>query len=107
MNPDSVGRNKNGSLDLGLMQINTVWLNDLARYGISKTQLMDSCTSIYVGAWIMSKNIRNYGYTWRAIGAYNSKNPLIGFQYAKKVYDVHHRLTGLPTVYVSAVSASN
>lgn len=100
MNPVAIGRNKNGSLDLGVMQINTIWLNELARYGISKEQLLDGCTSIYVGAWIMSKNIRSYGYTWRAIGAYNSRNPAIGIAYAQKVYDVHRRITGLPTTYM-------
>lgn len=99
MDPSQVGKNKNGSFDMGLMQINTIWLPELAKYGIQKKQLMDSCTSIYVGAWIMSKNIRTYGYTWRAIGAYNSGNPSIGYPYAQKVYATHRKLTGLPTAY--------
>ena len=99
MNPKVIGRNKNGSLDLGMMQINTIWLNDLARYGINSTQLMDGCTSVYVGAWILAKNFRTYGNTWRAIGAYNSGTPAIGYNYAKKVYATHHKLTGVPTTY--------
>jgi soluble lytic murein transglycosylase-like protein len=99
MNPQSVGKNKNGSLDLGMMQINTIWLQDLGKYGIKQEQLMDGCTSIYIGAWIMAKNFKNYGYTWRAIGAYNSANPGIGYKYAQKVYDVHRRITGMPTIY--------
>lgn len=101
MDPSQVGKNKNGTLDLGLMQINTIWLPELAKYGIQKHQLMDSCTSIYVGAWIMSKNMRTYGYTWRAIGAYNSGNPSIGYNYAQKVYATHRKLTGLPTAYAA------
>lgn len=100
MNPKALGHNKNGSLDLGMMQINTIWLGSLGRYGITSQQLMDGCTSVYVGAWILSKNFRTYGNTWRAIGAYNSGNPAIGYNYARKVYATHHKLTGLPTTYL-------
>lgn len=99
MRPSQIGKNKNGTLDLGMMQINTIWLPQLARYGISREQLLDGCTSIYVGAWIMSKNIRSMGYNWRAIGAYNSRTPSIGYRYALKVYEAHSRFTGMPTIY--------
>lgn len=99
MNPKSIGRNRNGSMDLGLMQINTIWLAELRKYGIRREQLMDGCASIYIGAWIMSKNFKTYGYTWRAIGAYNSGTPSIGYKYAQKVYAVHRDITGMPTVY--------
>lgn len=107
MNPRQIGRNKNGSLDLGMMQINTIWLNELGRYGITSQHLMDGCTSVYVGAWIMSKNFRTYGHTWRAIGAYNSGTPAIGYNYARKVYATHHKLTGLPTTYVDLAGAQS
>lgn len=96
-NPNAVNRNKNGSVDLGAMQINTIWLKELQKYGITERHLMDGCTSVYVGAWILSKSIKRYGYTWRAIGAYNSATPSIGFKYAKKVYAAHQRITGLPS----------
>lgn len=94
---NAVNRNKNGSLDLGAMQINTIWLKELQKYGITERHLMDGCTSVYVGAWILAKSIKRYGYTWRAIGAYNSATPSIGFKYAKKVYAAHHRITGVPS----------
>ena len=97
---NSIGKNKNGSLDLGLMQINTLWLPTLAKHGISAQQLFDPCTSMYVGAWILAKNIRTYGYTWRAIGAYNSSDLAKGMRYAQKVYQVHARFTGVPIQYV-------
>ena len=99
MNPNEIGKNKNGSLDLGMMQINTIWLPELAKYGIKRENLMDGCTSIYIGAWILAKNFKTYGYTWRAIGAYNSANLDIGYKYAQKVYDTHRRITGMPTIY--------
>ena len=101
---DQIGRNRNGSFDLGLMQINTIWLPKLKSYGIGPNQLMDGCTSIYVGAWIMAQNIRSMGYTWQAIGAYNSRTPSIGFKYAQRVYDAHRRITGVPTAYYAPIA---
>lgn len=93
-NPNAYNGNKNGSYDLGMMQINSIWFPRLRKMGISQEMLKDACTSTYVGAWILSHNIKRYGYTWRAIGAYNSANPVIGLKYAKKVYAAHAQLTG-------------
>lgn len=85
MNPKAINRNKNGSADRGLMQINDVWLPTLAKFGIQTNDLYDPCVSAYVGAWILAHSIKTHGATWRAVGAYNSpteKNRLI---YAEKV----------------------
>lgn len=94
---NAVNRNTNGSVDLGAMQINTIWLKELRQYGITERHLMDGCTSVYVGAWILAKSIKRFGYNWRAIGAYNSAKPSLGFKYAKKVYAAHRQITGLPS----------
>ncbi len=99
-NPSAAGKNKNGTMDLGLMQINSIWLPELRKHGITKAHLLDGCSSVYIGAWILAKNIRQYGYTWKAIGAYNSRTPSIGLRYAKKVYETHRAMTGIPTQYV-------
>ena len=93
-NPNATNTNKNGSTDIGMMQINTIWLPQLKKMGISREMLKDACTSTYVGAWILSQNIKRFGYTWRAIGAYNSATPKIGYKYAKKVYAAHNKFTG-------------
>lgn len=98
LNPQAIGKNRNGSLDLGLMQINTIWLPELAKYQIKPESLIDGCTSVYVGAWILAKNIQRYGYTWQAIGAYNSGTPSIGYRYAQRVYEAHRRVTGISSV---------
>lgn len=87
-NPVAINRNKNGSYDIGVMQINSSWLSELSKFGVTSTSLRDPCTSIYVGAWILSKGIRKHGNTWRAIGTYNSGNREIGTRYAQKVYRV-------------------
>lgn len=85
MNPKAVGRNSNGSSDTGLMQINDWWLPTLSKFGIKKTDLLDACTSAYVGAWILAKSIQQHGLTWRAVGAYNSPTPKNQLIYAEKV----------------------
>lgn len=63
---------RTGSRDIGLMQINTVWLPTLRQYGIGLKELRDPCTNIEVGAWILSDLVQRYGNSWTAVGAYNA-----------------------------------
>lgn len=86
LNPSAINRNKNGSYDIGLMQINSAWLPALRKYGISEQQLYQPCVSIHVGAWILAQNMRRLGNSWEAVGAYNARNPARRVQYARKVY---------------------
>jgi soluble lytic murein transglycosylase-like protein len=70
-NTNAVGRNINGTMDTGLMQINSGWLPTLAGYGITRASLKDGCTNLKIGAWILSNNARQFGWNWEAVGAYN------------------------------------
>jgi soluble lytic murein transglycosylase-like protein len=85
LNPLAVGRNRNGSRDIGLMQINSAWLPTLAAYGISERDLFHPCTSIHVGAWLLAHNFHHLGYTWEAVGAYNAASPSLRRAYIDKV----------------------
>ncbi|MGU7816467.1 transglycosylase SLT domain-containing protein [Burkholderia sp. AW49-1] len=96
MNPNAVNTNTNGTVDIGLMQINSTWLPTLAREGISRESLFDACTNAYVGAWILSQNIRQLGANWNAIGAYNSASPDKRLAYARKVYDAIRTMPDSP-----------
>lgn len=67
------------------MQINSVYLTALARYGISKAMLMEACTNISVAAWHLRQKINKYGNTWTAVGAYHSEARKERDQYAMKI----------------------
>ncbi|VVD88253.1 invasion protein IagB [Pandoraea aquatica] len=71
MNASNV--NRNGTRDIGLMQINSIHLPTLSRYGVTERRLHeDACASIITGAWILAGFVRQYGYGWEAVGAYNA-----------------------------------
>jgi len=85
LDPLAIGRNRDGSRDIGLMQINSAWLPTLAKYGISERDLFHPCISIHVGAWVLARNFHRLGYTWDAVGAYNAMSPGLRRAYAEKV----------------------
>lgn len=98
-NPKLISKpNRNGTYDIGLMQVNSVHLPRLREYGIDKSTLLDGCASTYIGAWILSEKIKRYGYTWKAIAAYNvgSLNTpgreSTGRKYAQRVYSNYNKL---------------
>ena len=91
--------NRNGSIDTGLMQINSVHWPTLRRYGIEPSALKNACASTYIAAWVLASTQRRYGNSWEAIAAYNvgsvdtperRRNGLI---YARKVYAAYESLT--------------
>jgi soluble lytic murein transglycosylase-like protein len=92
MHANAINRNRDGSYDLGLMQINTSWLPVLATKGISAQQLMNGCVNGYVGAWILRSNIERFGYTWKAVGAYNASSVDKQLRYANNIYEVWQSL---------------
>ena len=71
------------------MQVNSGWFEKLEVYGIAPSDLMNACTNIHVGAWILSQNIKMFGHSWQAIGAYNAgvgDNELGRRKYAQLIY---------------------
>lgn len=84
-NPHALNRNKDGSFDIGHMQINSRWLPKLSHFGISLDQLWDPCTNTHVGAWILAQSVQRIGYSWTAVGAYNAGSPENRDRYARKI----------------------
>ena len=85
LNPRAVNTNRNGSVDMGLMQINSQWLGVLRRHGISARDLWDPCVNVLVGAWILANNFARMGFNAQALGAYNSSEPAQRERYARQV----------------------
>ncbi len=80
--------NKNGSEDIGLMQINSVWLPVLSKYGIRRSDLLDNpCVNAAVGSWILRKYFIRTGNWVDALSAYNAgpRRISLGRKYALKV----------------------
>ncbi|AUT46406.1 lytic transglycosylase domain-containing protein [Achromobacter sp. AONIH1] len=95
----AINRNRDGSHDIGLMQINSMHLPDLARQGITRQRLLDEpCLSIDVGASILSGFIRRHGRTWRAVGAYNAgsaaNREAARTRYVERVWPLYLELAG-------------
>jgi soluble lytic murein transglycosylase-like protein len=97
MNPYAIGKNRDGSYDVGLMQINSSHFDELKLMGIDEQRLLsEPCTSIMVGASILSKMIRVYGNNWEAVGAYNAGLKKERYSqrmfYARKVWNEYQHL---------------
>lgn len=64
--------NRNGTRDIGLMQINSIHLPRLLKQGITEERLLNEpCLSVEIGASILAEFIQRFGYNWTAVGAYN------------------------------------
>jgi soluble lytic murein transglycosylase-like protein len=97
LRPDATNANKNGSRDLGLMQINSMHMPGLYKRGITEQRLLDEpCLSIDVGASILVGFMSRYGYNWTAVGAYNAGNAAnkqeARLRYARKVWGHYRKL---------------
>ena len=78
--------NTNGSRDMGLMQINTIHLPELAKHGITRDMVIgNECLNIHVGAFILHRELSRGGDFWTNVGAYNSRTPVHNKRYRAKV----------------------
>ena len=81
-----VSQNRNGTVDIGPMQINTVHFNDAARFGIKYEELRDNgCLNVFFGTWYLSELLEKHE-TWEAIGIYHSRTPEIKRRYQYRTW---------------------
>jgi soluble lytic murein transglycosylase-like protein len=85
--PGALNRNANGSVDIGMAQINSIHLKELSKYGIGQQDLLEPCVSTYVAAWHLAKQHRLHGNTWFAVGAYHSATPCFNTRYIGLVWN--------------------
>lgn len=84
-------KNSNGSSDLGPMQINTIWLPQLAQMWHTDEQTAkrwikdDPCVNFQVGAWILKDRLKNNPATVDAVAQYHSYTPKYRDRYAQKI----------------------
>ncbi len=87
-------KNKNGTYDCGLAQINTAWVPYFAKYGIKLEHLLkDTCTNLQASAYILRSNYNKKNANWfNAIVAYNigpnnwtKERYSVGYGYASDV----------------------
>lgn len=82
-----IRRNTNGTYDMGVMQINSIHLPELAKYGITAKDLIyNECLNIYIGTWYLRSRILARGDLWKGIGDYHSRTPSLNKRYQRKVY---------------------
>jgi soluble lytic murein transglycosylase-like protein len=73
-NSKEIRRNRNGSFDFGVMQINSWWFDTLRAK--RWPALSDSCFNVMAGTWILRDCIDSFGYTWDCLACYRSGRPL-------------------------------
>lgn len=86
--------NTNGSFDLGPMQINTIWVPELAeKWGVSEKKAHelvrdDVCTNVSVAASILRSHLNETQDLAQALQHYHSRTPKFGEKYKQRVLDI-------------------
>ena len=102
LNPKAVNRShiqRTGSIDIGLMQINSIHPPRLLKQGITEERLINEpCLSVEVGASILAEFIQRFGYNWTAVGSYNvgtgsgPEREALRMRYAQKIWAYYEQL---------------
>ncbi len=90
----TASRNTNGTYDYGPMQINSIWLKEIAPYGYTQEQIQyDPCINVMVGTWILSNKIAESNDYWQGVAGYHSYTPSLNARYQSKVLDNYRILS--------------
>ncbi len=98
LNQNAVNYDSDGTYDMGIMQVNSSWKKTIGnlRWDAAKRNV---CYNIFVGAWILSKCVRRFGYNWQAVSCYNAgERGRANNKYAKQVYLTFLRQSELASV---------
>lgn len=112
-----VSGNPNTTVDIGPMQVNEIWLPDIARHWHASVPqsflaLRDNfCANVEGAAWILRQGLDEArGDFWSGVGYYHSHTPVHKAAYLRKVLDQALRLQALtdraPQVRATSVAAA-
>jgi hypothetical protein len=96
--PGVVHRDSNGTDDLGVMQVNTIWIEPLARVtrltplAVRTRLIADSCFNIAAAGAILRAYLGQTRNLMVAIGDYHSHTPLLNQTYQREVLAAARRL---------------
>lgn len=80
-------KNSNGTYDVGAMQFNTAYLQELRRYGITPEAVSQpGCYSYQLAAWRLRGHLKNdQGDIWTRAANYHSRTPRYNARYRRKL----------------------
>jgi len=88
----AVSHNTNGTVDIGPMQVNQLWIPKLAEHWLADPQttyeaLRDNfCANVEAGAWILRQGLdRAKGDFWGGVAYYHSFDPVYEDRYLRSV----------------------
>ncbi len=100
-----VRMNTNNTADIGLMQVNTIWLHPVSQYAHMTPATVfyrlrnDGCFNIAVAAAVMRLYLTEaHGNLMVAIGYYHSHSPDLSVDYQRKVVQAATNLFARPTI---------
>jgi len=87
-----VSQNTNGTVDIGPMQVNTIWVSVVAKHWSATSAetyaaLRDNfCANVEAGTWILRQAMdQAHGDFWDGVGFYHSHDPRYKADYLRKV----------------------
>lgn len=84
--PTAINYNNNGTYDYCHMQINSSWRRII---GEDRWRMLsDPCYCTKIGAWVLARCVADHGYTWQAVGCYNSSKKPRQLWYANRIYNI-------------------
>ncbi|MCB8877450.1 lytic transglycosylase domain-containing protein [Acidisoma silvae] len=99
----AVSQNTNGTVDIGPMQVNQIWVPMVAaHWHASKDATYDAlrdnfCANVEAGSWILRQGLDEaHGDLWGGVAFYHSHNPVYQQRYMLSVLKQALRLEALP-----------
>ena len=111
--PQTITKNVNNTIDVGVGGMNSIHFKELAKWGIKPNDLLDFCTATYVAAWHLKKVIDLHGNNWFGIAAYHSTTPYYNSRYQILIYNelirlelINDRLAAVPPLEALSIKKS-